>query len=76
MPCSVVSIDLLDIEPIHGVHFLKGDFMDESMKRELQLYIDHRPVDVVISDIAPNFSGDHNRDHMRQVDDGGVLHVD
>ncbi|KNB42260.1 23S rRNA methyltransferase [Blastocystis sp. subtype 4] len=68
IPCSVVSIDLLDIEPIDGVHFLKGDFMEDTMKRNLQSYIDNRPVDVVISDIAPNFSGDHNRDHTRQIE--------
>jgi ftsJ-like methyltransferase len=73
IPCSVVSIDLLDIEPIDGVHFLKGDFMEDTMKRNLQSYIDNRPVDVVISDIAPNFSGDHNRDHTRQVDEVGFV---
>lgn len=73
VPCSVVSIDLLDVERIEGVHFIKGDFMEDSMKRKLQSYIDNRLVDVVISDIAPNFSGDHDRDHIRQVIDFMLL---
>lgn len=67
MPCSVVGIDLLAIEPLEGVHFIQGDFMDDEMKNKLTDYIDNRPVDVVMSDIAPNFSGDHSIDHSRQI---------
>lgn len=68
IPHSVFSIDLLDIEPITGVHFLCGDFMSESARNKLEDYIDNRKVDVVISDIAPNFSGDHSIDHEKQID--------
>ena len=68
IPHSVFSIDLLDIEPITGVHFLCGDFMSESARCKLEDYIDNRRVDVVISDIAPNFSGDHSIDHEKQID--------
>lgn len=68
IPYSVFSIDLLDIQPITGVHFLQGDFMSEKTRAQLEDYIDNRKVDVVISDIAPNFSGDHSIDHERQID--------
>lgn len=67
VPASVISIDLLEIDAIPGCHFIQGDFMDEKMKSELRDYIDHRPVDIVISDIAPNFSGNRSRDHIRQI---------
>lgn len=66
-PYSVVSIDLLAFDPIPGVHFIRGDFMDDAMKRELLEYIDGRRVNTVMSDIAPNFSGDHSIDHEKQV---------
>ena len=66
-PSSVVSIDLLSFDPIPGVHFIRGDFMDVAMKRELLEYIDGRRVNTVLSDIAPNFSGDHSIDHEKQV---------
>ena len=68
IPYSVFSIDLLDIQPITGVNFLQGDFMSEKTRAQLEDYIDNRKVDVVISDIAPNFSGDHSIDHERQID--------
>lgn len=38
------------------------------MKDQLEQYIDNRKVDIVMSDIAPNFSGDHNIDHLKQVE--------
>ena len=38
------------------------------MKDKLEHYIDNRKVDIVMSDIAPNFSGDHNIDHLKQVE--------
>ena len=66
-PNSIVSIDLLPIEPIAGVHFIQGDFMEESMKSQLSDYINNRKVDIVMSDIAPNFSGNHGIDHLKQV---------
>ena len=68
IPCSVISVDLLDIDPIPGVHFIKGDFLDDAMKNQLLDYVDERPVDAVLSDIAPNFTGNHTIDHQRQIE--------
>lgn len=67
VPNSVISIDLLNMVPLPGVHFIQGDFMEDSMKNELLKYIDDRKVDVVMSDIAPNFSGRSDIDHLKQV---------
>ena len=66
-PNAVISIDLLNIEAIPGVHCIQGDFMKEQMKDELKKYINGRKVDVVMSDIAPNFSGNQEIDHLKQV---------
>ena len=53
----VLALDLLPMEPIAGVDFVQGDFTaDETFKR-LQALIDGRPIDLVISDMAPNLSG-------------------
>ena len=41
--------------------------MDEKMKGELRRYISGRPVDIIMSDIAPNFSGNRSLDHIRQI---------
>jgi 23S rRNA (uridine2552-2'-O)-methyltransferase len=54
---TIIALDLLDFEPIEGVQFIKGDFCDEAVLEQLRQAIGGRPVDVVISDMAPNLSG-------------------
>jgi len=60
---TVIAIDLLDIEPIEGVHFIKGDFQDEEVLVQLDEILAGREIDLVISDMAPNITG------VRSVDE-------
>ena len=53
----VVAIDLLDMEPLHGVTFLKGDFSAQSGLDALMGALNGRTVDLVLSDMAPNLTG-------------------
>jgi len=54
---SIIALDLLDFEPIEGVTFISGDFRDDEVLQALVKELDGRPVDVVVSDMAPNLSG-------------------
>ena len=54
---TISALDLLDFEPIEGVQFIQGDFREDAVLKQLQDLVDERPVDVVISDMAPNLSG-------------------
>ncbi|MFT7723775.1 MAG: RlmE family RNA methyltransferase [Roseateles sp.] len=54
---TIIALDLLDFEPIEGVHFIQGDFQDDAVLAELDAALAGRPVDVVVSDMAPNLSG-------------------
>jgi 23S rRNA (uridine2552-2'-O)-methyltransferase len=54
---TIIALDLLDFEPIEGVQFIQGDFREESVLQQLQEAVGERPVDVVVSDMAPNLSG-------------------
>jgi 23S rRNA (uridine2552-2'-O)-methyltransferase len=54
---SIIALDLLDFEPIEGVTFLQGDFREDSVLAALEAELAGRPVDVVLSDMAPNLSG-------------------
>jgi 23S rRNA (uridine2552-2'-O)-methyltransferase len=54
---SIVALDLLDFEPIEGVHFIQGDFREEAVLAQLVQALDGKAVDVVVSDMAPNLSG-------------------
>lgn len=54
---TIIALDLLEFEPIEGVHFIQGDFREDAVLAELQEAVGDRLVDVVISDMAPNLSG-------------------
>ena len=54
---TIVALDLLPMEPIEGVAFIQGDFTDEAVAAQLRQALQGRPVDVVLSDMAPNLSG-------------------
>ncbi len=54
---TIIALDLLEFEPIEGVTFLQGDFREDSVLSRLEEALAGRPVDVVVSDMAPNLSG-------------------
>ena len=53
----VHALDLLPMDGIAGVDFILGDFTEDEILHELLALIDKRPVDLVISDMAPNLTG-------------------
>ncbi len=53
----VIACDILEMDPIAGVDFLQGDFREESVLSALLERVGEKKVDVVMSDMAPNFSG-------------------
>ena len=53
----VHALDLLPMDGIAGVDFILGDFTEDKILQELLGLIDNRPVDLVISDMAPNLTG-------------------
>lgn len=63
----VVGVDLLDMQPLPGVRFVQGDFGDDAVLAEVQALLDGRPVDLVLSDMAPNISGVASVDQARSI---------
>lgn len=62
---TIIALDLLDFEPIEGVQFIQGDFREEAVAAQLAAALGGRPVDVVVSDMAPNLSGIEASDAAR-----------
>ena len=61
----IVALDILPMEPIEGVQFLQGDFREDAVLAQLSEVVGGRPVDVVVSDMAPNLSGIESSDAAR-----------
>lgn len=64
---TIVALDLLEFEPIEGVHFIQGDFREDAVLAELEQVLAGRPVDLVVSDMAPNLSGIPSADAARMA---------
>jgi 23S rRNA (uridine2552-2'-O)-methyltransferase len=63
----VHALDILPMDAIAGVDFIQGDFTEENVFEELMTLIEKRPVDLVISDMAPNLSGNKAVDQPAMV---------
>ncbi len=63
----VVGLDLLAIEPLPDCTFIQGDFTEDAILEQLMDALDGRPVDLVISDMAPNLSGMKDIDQPRSM---------
>ena len=62
---TIIALDVLAMEPIEGVTFLQGDIREDSVLAQLEAIVAGRPVDVVVSDMAPNLSGIESADSAR-----------
>ncbi len=63
----VIASDILPMDSLAGVTFVQGDFTEESVYDQILAAIDGRPVDLVISDMAPNMSGMNSVDQPRSI---------
>ena len=63
----VIASDILPMDSLAGVEFIQGDFTEDSVFEEILAAIGDDPVDLVISDIAPNMSGVNAVDQPRSM---------
>ena len=54
---KLIALDILPMAPIAGVEFIEGDFREDAVYEQLMEVTGDSPVDLVISDMAPNISG-------------------
>jgi 23S rRNA (uridine2552-2'-O)-methyltransferase len=62
---TVVGVDLQRIDPLEGVETVRGDMTEDETKAEIIDLVGE--ADVVLSDMAPNMTGEYNLDHARSV---------
>ncbi|NVK25102.1 MAG: 23S rRNA (uridine(2552)-2'-O)-methyltransferase RlmE [Gammaproteobacteria bacterium] len=64
---TVIACDILQMDPIAGVDFLRGDFREQDVLDALLNRIDGKNVDLVMSDMAPNLSGNDTVDQAQSM---------
>ena len=65
----IFALDLLEMELIKNVDFLKGDFREQEILDILVKKLGKTSLDLVISDMAPNISG------IKSSDQAGIIHL-
>ncbi|MDF2939840.1 MAG: rRNA methyltransferase [Gammaproteobacteria bacterium] len=63
----LIGLDLLPIEPMPNATFLQGDFKDEAIYQQLTDLLQQEKVDVILSDMAPNMSGNREVDQPQAM---------
>ncbi len=63
----VIAIDLLEMQGLGGVTFIHGDFSSDAGLAAVEQALAGAPVDLVLSDMAPNISGISQVDQMRLI---------
>lgn len=66
-PGRVIAVDILEMPPLAGVEFLHGDFREDAVLSRLETMLGGHPVDLVLSDMAPNKSGVESIDQPRAM---------
>lgn len=61
----VLGVDRQEIEPLDGVETLVGDLTEPETRARIHERVGN--ADVVLSDMAPNMSGEYELDHARSV---------
>ena len=64
---KLVALDILPMDAIEGVDFIQGDFLEQTVIDQLVSVLDGLPVHLVLSDMAPNMSGNKAVDQPRSM---------
>ena len=65
----LIASDILPMDALPDVTFIQGDFTEDAVFEEIMAAINNQPVDLVISDMAPNMSG------VKDVDQPAAMYL-
>ncbi|MCH6549188.1 MAG: RlmE family RNA methyltransferase [Gammaproteobacteria bacterium] len=65
--CRIIALDILPMDALPSVEQIQGDFTEDDTLRLLLSILENSPVDLVLSDMAPNISGNKALDQPRSM---------
>jgi 23S rRNA (uridine2552-2'-O)-methyltransferase len=63
----IIALDLLEMDALPSVEFIQGDFREDDVVEKLDAALGEKRADLVISDMAPNISGNRSVDQPRSM---------
>ena len=63
----IIALDLLELDALPSVEFIQGDFREDDVLEKLDAALGEGRADLVISDMAPNISGNRSVDQPRSM---------
>lgn len=63
----IIALDLLPMDALPSVEFIQGDFREDDVLESLEAALSDERADLVISDMAPNISGNRSVDQPRSM---------
>ena len=63
----IIALDLLPMDALPGVEFIQGDFTEDAALQQLAVALGDGGADLVLSDMAPNISGNKAVDQPRAM---------
>jgi len=64
---KIIALDILPMDTLEGVDFIQGDFREQVVLDQLYATLNAAPVNLVMSDMAPNMSGNKGVDQPRAI---------
>ena len=64
---KLIALDILDMDVLEGVEFIQGDFQELEVIERLYGVLNGMPVHLVLSDMAPNMSGNKSIDQPKAI---------
>ena len=64
---KILGVDKIDLKSIPKVKFLKNDIFDDGIFEKINYFFEGKKIDLILSDMSPNASGNKNVDHLRIV---------
>ena len=63
----IIALDLLPMDALPAVEFIQGDFTEDAALQQISALLGERKADLVMSDMAPNISGNKVVDQPRSM---------
>ena len=64
---KLIALDILPMDPINNIKIITGDFTDNHVLELLEKELNNKKIDLVISDMAPNLSGNKSVDQAKSI---------